>query len=161
MKKSFTLIEILISIIIVSILFLAMSNVINQFKGTKNTLKNEYLKNIQQSLITKVLYYDLLNAKSIKIINSKYKNFIQLYLQTKNSLYHFDMPYVVWYVSKNNNTLMRIENKNKIKLPNNNAFFIDKFTNNIKIFKIYKKQDKLFIYLQIDKKPLFFEMVKG
>ncbi len=160
MKKSFTLIELLLSTLILSILFLAMSNVINQFKGTKNTLKTLYLKSNKNSLLIKTLYYDLLNAKTVKIENSPYKNYIRLYLQTKNSLYNFEMPYVIWYVSKNKNTLIRIENKNKIILPQRNAFFIDKFAKNVKIFKIYKKNDKLFIYLQINK-PIFFEMIKG
>ncbi|MEO1924171.1 MAG: type II secretion system protein, partial [Nautiliaceae bacterium] len=102
MKKSFTLVEILISIGILSVLFLAMSNVISGLKISKTTLKAAYENSSKEELFIKTLYGDIINAKEIKIQHShNNKNYDILFLHTKNSLYKNIYPYVIWYVSKN------------------------------------------------------------
>jgi hypothetical protein len=158
MKKSFTVIELILAVIILSILILAMNNIIINLKSTKNFLKNYLRKTNKSELLIKTLYYDILNATSIKVIHSINSDYDRVYLQTQNSLYHLIFPYVIWYVSKNKNTLIRIESPFKIKLPDENAFFLDKFQQNVKIFKIYKKNGKDLIFIEA-KKPFYFEMI--
>jgi len=157
MKKSFTLIELLISVVILSILFLALSNVtaylttgsefINK-KTSEITSKNSYLK---------VLYYDILNAEDIDITQKK--NYSVIKIRTSNSLYFIAQPYVMWYVSKKGNTLMRLESPQKFD-EQSKHFYLDKFEQNVKIFKLYKKDGKYFVYVKTDK-PVYFEMYKG
>jgi len=154
MKKAFTLIEIMLAIIILSILFLAINEVINNLKITYKTLTTLQKKEKQKELLIKTLYYDLINANSILIKHSS-KNFDEVYINTKNSLYRLINPYVIWYVSKKNNTLIRIENPKKITLPKYKTFFLDKFNENTKLFKIYKNKDKFLVF--IDKK--YFEFL--
>ncbi|EDM23427.1 hypothetical protein [Caminibacter mediatlanticus] len=161
MKKSFTLIELIISVMLLSLLFFAMSKVILEFKSSIKNLNREYKNFYNNDLMLKVLYYDLLNASKLKIVKSKNPNFIRLYLQTSNSLYNIPNPYVVWYVSRNENSLIRIEDTSPITLPNENFNFIDKFAENIKVFNIYKRKNKLLIFIKENKKPIFFEMIKG
>ncbi len=161
MKKSFTLIELIISVMLLSLLFFAMSKVILEFKSSIKNLNREYKNFYNNNLMIKVLYYDLLNASKLKIVKSKNPNFIRLYLQTSNSLYNIPNPYVVWYVSRNENSLIRIEDTSPITLPNENFNFIDKFAENIKVFNIYKRKNKLLIFIKENKKPIFFEMIKG
>ncbi|QCT93658.1 hypothetical protein FE773_00175 [Caminibacter mediatlanticus TB-2] len=161
MKKSFTLIELIISVMLLSLLFFAMSKVILEFKSSIKNLNREYKNFYNNNLMIKVLYYDLLNASKLKIVKSKNPNFIRLYLQTSNSLYNIPNPYVVWYVSRNKNSLIRIEDTSPITLPNENFNFIDKFAENIKVFNIYKRKNKLLIFIKENKKPIFFEMIKG
>jgi prepilin-type N-terminal cleavage/methylation domain-containing protein len=158
MKKAFTLIELMIAVIILSILILAMNNIIVNLKSTKDFLKVYLQKQNKDELLIKTLYYDILNATSIKIIHSINSNYDRLYLQTNNSLYRLIEPYVVWYVSKNKNALIRIESPFEIKLPNENAFFLDKFKENVKIFRIFKKGGKDLIFIKA-KKPIYFEMI--
>jgi prepilin-type N-terminal cleavage/methylation domain-containing protein len=158
MKKAFTLIELMIAVIILSILILAMNNIIVNLKSTKDFLKVYLQKQNKDELLIKTLYYDILNATSIKIIHSINSNYDRLYLQTNNSLYRLIEPYVVWYVSKNKNSLIRIESPFEIKLPNENAFFLDKFKENVKIFRIFKKGGKDLIFIKA-KKPIYFEMI--
>jgi prepilin-type N-terminal cleavage/methylation domain-containing protein len=158
MKKAFTLIELMIAVIILSILILAMNNIIVNLKSTKDFLKVYLQKQNKDELLIKTLYYDILNATSIKIIHSINSNYDRLYLQTNNSLYWLIEPYVVWYVSKNKNSLIRIESPFEIKLPNENAFFLDKFKENVKIFRIFKKGGKDLIFIKA-KKPIYFEMI--
>jgi len=158
MKKAFTLIEILLALIILSILFLAMNSVIRGLKTTSGVLNEYYLKQKEKELFIKVLYADILNATSMKILHSKNSDYDRLYLITSNSLYNLTFPYVVWYVSKNRNTLIRVESPYKIKLPSDNLFFLDKFKTNVKLFKIYTKEGKDLIVVK-SVKPLYFEMV--
>ena len=160
MKKSFTLIEILISIIIFSMLFFAMFSVISQIKHSKNIIKEEFNKNKNTDILVKVLYNDILNALKIKIVKSPDSDFIRLYLQTVNSLYGYCKPYVIWYVSKNRNSLIRVENSEPITLDNENLYYLNKFAQNVKIFKIYKNKEKYFVYIGV-KKPIYFEIYKG
>ncbi len=161
MKKTFTLIELIISVLLLSLLFFAMSKVILEFKNSIRLVKNEYKLSNQNNLMLKVLYYDLLNASKINIIKSTNPNFIRLYLQTSNSLYHIPKPFVVWYVSRKDNSLIRIEDVNPIFLPNEFFTYIDKFASKINFFKIYKNKNKFLIYIKQNKKPIFFEMIKG
>ena len=160
MKKSFTLVEILISIGILSVLLLAMSNVISGLKISKTTLKSAYESSSKEELFIKTLYGDIINAKEIKIQHSRNnKNYNILFLRTKNSLYKNIYPYVIWYVSKNGNAIVRAENHEKITFEKEN-YFIDVFKKGIKKFKIYKKDLKYFVYIE-GRKPLFFELYKG
>jgi len=146
MKKSFTLIELLISIVIFSVLVLAMSNIIKEVNSSKNFLVKHY--KYQKNYLIKVLYYDIFNASSIQIIHTKNPDYDKLILKTSNSLYKLINPTVTWYISKK--ALIRKEN-----LP----YTIDKFDSNVKIFKIYRKNSKFFIYIKGNRK-IFFEFYK-
>ena len=158
MKKGFTLIEVMISIVIFSLLITLMSNVVTSLNISIITLNKEYNKQLKNSYLIKTLYGDILNSSKI-ILENNNKNYSIIYIQTSNSLYNNPFSYVVWYVSKKQNSLMRLESENFMKLPVNmeNKFELDKFKNNIKIFKIYKKNNKYFIFIK-DKKNLFFEI---
>ena len=158
MKKSFTLIEVIISIIIFSIIMIFMSNVIDSLNSSVKTLNNNYNKNRFNSYTIKTLYTDILNSDYITL-NNKNKNYSILYLKTSNSLYNIAMPYVIWYVSKKDNTLMRLESSKKINLPikEDKNILLDRFLDNIKIFKIYKNKKKYFIIIK-ENKTLYFEI---
>jgi len=157
MKKSFTLIEVMISIVIFSILVLFMSKVVTSLNISLNTINDKYKKENKKSLLVKTLYNDILAKRNIKIKNSK--NYSIVYIQTSNSLYNIPMPYVIWYVSKKDNALMRLESSKKTTLPINieNDFYLDKFTSNVEIFQIYQKKDKFFVFIKTNKE-VYFEM---
>jgi len=158
MKKAFTLIEIILAIMILSILILALNHIIVNLKTTKEVLESVFDKEKENELFIKTLYYDFLNATNIKVKHSKTSDYDRIYLQTQNSLYDLTYPYVVWYVSKKDNTLIRIESPFKIKLPSYEAFFLDKFVNNVEIFRVFRKNGKDLIFIKA-KKPIYFEII--
>lgn len=158
MKKGFTLIEVILALMILSILFLAMGEVIRGLKTTKKVLGNYYYTQKENEILTKVLYGDILNATSIKVEHSKNLDYDRIYLTTSNSLYHLTEPYVLWYVSRNKNTLIRVESPFEIKLPSDKLFFLDKFKDGVTLFKLYRKKGKDLLVLKSDK-PLYFEMI--
>jgi len=149
MKKSFTLIEVMISVIIFSMLFLVMTNIIKNIDSSKKILKKYANK---KDYLVKVLYNDILNAYNIKVIHTKYPDFDRLKIFTTNCFYS-DVCYVLWYVSKNQNALIRREDRNETRLLNS-----DIFKKNVKIFKIYRKNGKDFIFIK-SKRAIFFEMI--
>jgi len=156
MKKSFTLIEVMISIVIFSLLVLFMSKVITSLHISINSLESNYNSTQTKKNVINTLYMDILENKKIEIIN-KNKKYSILSIQTANSLYDLSMPYVVWYVSKKDNKLMRLEYYKKFKLPIDKGN-LDGFLN-VKIFKIYKNRNKYFIFIR-DKnnKDIYFEI---
>jgi len=160
MKKAFTLIEIMLAIMILSILLLAINNIIANLKSTKDFLQNISKRENKNELFIKTLYYDILNSNSMTVKHSFNSDYDRIYINTQNSLYGLINPYVVWYVSKKNNSLIRVESPVKITLPNDRVFFADKFAENVKIFKIFSKNKKELIFFQAaNKKPLYFEMI--
>jgi hypothetical protein len=68
----------------------------------------------------------------------------------------------MWYISKNRKTLMRMETPTDINLSNisNQLYYLDKFNENTKIFKIYKNRNKFLIFLQTDQN-IYFEITKN
>jgi len=147
MKKSFTLLEVLISTVILAFVFVAISSVITSLKRTQSTLASR-LDDKKEYLI-KTLYYDLANASEINITKTDNPETDELFLITKNSLYKIPMPYVKWIVRGGD--LIRAESVDDFN--ETEIFTIDKFAKNVKIFKIYKNNNKYLIFINRE----FFE----
>jgi hypothetical protein len=136
-----------------------LSGVVKNMNISKNMLQNTLNNEHYKKLALKVLYYDILNAKYINL--SQRGDYTVVYMQTTDSLHNMPAPYVVWYVSKTGNTLMRMEMPKKVTfLSNARNYYLDKFAQNVKIFKIYRYFYKYFVYID-DGKPIYFEMYKG
>jgi len=157
MKKSFSLIELLISITIFSFVYLVMSNIITELKTSENFIKHNYKKFDYKEKILKTLYMDMLNATYFKIVKRNNK-FSTIYLRTTNSLYNLSYPFVVWYVTGSGN-LIRVESLNKRFLPLEKIGYLYDF-GKVKIFRIYQNKNKFFIFYK-QYKPLYFEFYKG
>jgi len=151
MRKSFTLIEVLIAVSITVFIFMVVFNILFSLKKSKEA----FLKKIgnKNDFFVKALYYDILNAKDINIVKTLNPDYDKVYLKTSNSLYGFYEPYVLWIVKKN--TLFRIESQDVIELPGDYKYF-DGFLKDVKIFKVYKKENKYFVFADNEKK-IYFE----
>ncbi len=162
MKKAFTLVEIIISVILLGIVVTFI------YQGLQNTQKsNQIFKQKERELnlqkkISKVLYEDIFMADEIRITGGKkYKS---LELTTNNSLFNIIKPKVIWLVSKHNDTLVRVEST-KLPLTYENRFIshLSKVAENCEIFSIYqsRKKDKILFYIKFkDQKPIVYEFFK-
>ncbi|WP_457560782.1 hypothetical protein, partial [Caminibacter sp.] len=84
-------------------------------------------------------------------------DFNRLYLLTTNSLYGYKgRVFVVWCVVGKN--LVRIESNDLINIPGTYKN-LDRFAKDVKIFRIYKNNDRYFIFIKA-KKEMFFEVEK-
>ena len=143
-KKAFTLIEVLMSIVLLTLVMFALfKNLSVVKKSTKNL--QEHLKKSQKDLNSyKILYLDILQMVDKIEIISKEKNYDRVCFATKNSLYNLSTAHICWVVSKHENTLMRIENNKKFSLPLRGEPSLQKdiIKKNIKIFKLYRHRDR-------------------
>ena len=132
MKKSFTLLELLISTMLLVFIFSAVSNVINSLKISNKVF------NQKRDYLVRVLYYDLLNAEYINIKHIT-PDIDEVELITSNTLYNYTNPKVIWYVKRGN--LIRLE-----KIKEKEIYYtLDSFQRNVKIFKIYRKNGKFLV----------------
>jgi len=148
MKKSaFTLIELLISIVILSILMLFLYKSYANLNRSNRLLHEEVQKISKIQKIKKTILMDFTRALSVKILNQDTKIDIG-FLQTTNSLHLRINPYVGYIVK--DKILYRIESLKELKeypLVADSEFIAEEL-GEVKIFRIYKSTDaKVGLYL--------------
>jgi len=142
-KKAFTLIELLISIVILSILVLFLYQSYASLNRSNDTLAQQREKITKEELLRKTLYLDfsVAFAPTIKILHqSKTKDVV--FLQSPHSVHDRINPYIAYIVK--DKTLYRLESLKPFKkypLTSDNDFVVDKL-GKVKIFRVYKSKDK-------------------
>ena len=155
-KKSFTLIEILISISLFSLIVLFLYKALDMTTKSNKFYHSKLEIEQNNNSIKKIIFIDLINrtTKDINIWEDKNKNSIITFKTLSN--YHNPFYQNITYLISKNNNLIRIQSKTKIdkKLQINSTFldncYIDIFESNISIFKIsHNKTDKkISFYIQ-------------
>ncbi len=148
MRRAFTLIELMISISIISIIMIFLYKSYASLNHSNSFYKKEVSNIKSQQLKKKVLYLDFSLAlpKSIKILNQDKKADI-IFLQSSNSMHNRYNPYVA-YIFKDSK-LYRLESLSMFKeypLATDDKFSIEYF-GEAESFRIYKSEDKKEAYL--------------
>lgn len=149
MKKAFTLVELMISIILLSIIvtFLYQSVAQLQTSNLQFMRKTNELQKREQLL--KLVYNDFINATSIEWYDKGREHDIVL-LKTNNSFHNMSQPYVLYKVYKEDAILKRIESPvEKIDFLNN-IFKFNDIIENVKLFKVYEKKGHYLIYIKAE-----------
>jgi prepilin-type N-terminal cleavage/methylation domain-containing protein len=160
-RSAFTLIEVLISIVLLGIILPALYESVNLLHKSNNHLSQALDKTKEITKITDMLYLDILSSDgNISIFKDE---FSQLCLEnTNNSLYALASSKVCWIILKENHTLTRVEGNNyhlPIKLEE--KVEVDPTIKDITLFDIYQNKNKVLVMLrQKGKKPISF-MVQG
>lgn len=166
MKKSFTLTEVLISILLLSIIFVFLIQVLNSTKKSEQSLAKSATKIEKVQNLKQLIFDDILYSLEVETIATSDKNTI-LFLKTKNSFYDVLNSNVTYILSKENN-LFRIESKTAIKNRKDATFEnlekarIVKLLENVSSFKVKpltKIEDSYAIYIKIEKQELFFTAI--
>ena len=162
-KKAFTLVELIISIVLLGIIVTFLySTVSNLEKTNKIFAANEKALSSREKVID-LLYDDIFTANSLTLTG--FKNSLAS-MQTNNSLFDIASPYVTWLVSKEKNTLLRFESTKKFKdidSQNSDYFHISKVGENCEVFRVYqsKKKENILIHLKSkDEDPIIYEFSK-
>jgi len=152
-NRAFTLIEVLISITLLSLVLMALYKSADILRDSNLHLFKHLQKASNTLKGSKTLYMDLMHADHNITINHEEKYHRLTLNNTTHSLYGHGQVKVVWLVHKNNNTLLRIEGGNyNIPLRNEEKVEVDIIAENINLFKIYKskKKDKILAMIQIE-----------
>jgi prepilin-type N-terminal cleavage/methylation domain-containing protein len=141
MRKAFTLIEMMISISILSILMLFLYKSYAELNRS-NTTYTQVVKDLQkQELIKKILYLDVSLASQVTIIHRDRKKDV-VFLQTNHSLHKRIIPYVA-YILKGKR-LYRLESLRNFKgypLDAGSDFVVDDL-GEATLFRMYKGKTK-------------------
>ena len=152
LKKSFTLIEMIISITLFSIIIIFLYQTLGITQKSNKIYKEELNKIIKSQDIKSLFFEDLLNAKNKKIYKTKNKNMI-LSMQTSNTFHNTSFINILYIVSRENN-LIRVESIKKYddkkiqKYVNSEKKYIDIIKKDIELFNIYKNKNIYTIYLK-------------
>lgn len=163
-KKGFTLIEVLISITLLSLVLMALYRSSDILRRSNKHLYEHLEKSTQSLNGNRILYMDLIQSDENITINND-KEFHRIMIKnTSHSLYGQSMAQVSWLVSKKDNTLLRIEGSRYIlPLKEDMHVEIDPIVEHVELFKIYrnKKRDKLLILLQHNGRPVQSFMIQN
>lgn len=142
MRKAFTLVELIISIVILSLIIVALYKSYASLNMSNETYKNKNksIKNIE--LKKKVIYLDLLLTipKSLIYLNEDIKEDV-ISFQSRNSVHKRFNPYITYVVK--DSILYRLESLQKVKTYPFNLNFDGDVDNLGKVdkFKIYKSKN--------------------
>ncbi len=139
---AFTIMELLISVIIIGMIFTFSFQVFNYTKTNQNNINRSIQKNSTDSMKIKLMYMDIVNMKKKFEINNKFNQDLDIiYLQTTNSMYKRDYSFVVYKVV--DEKLYRVESSNKLR---DDKFGmkkdIDMLFDEVEIFKVYEDTTK-------------------
>lgn len=165
MKRAFTLIEVLVSVVLLGLISVFIASTISQTQNNNRLFENIVNNDKKLESLVDILYDDIYFSKSITV--SGLKKYSVLHVKSKNSIYGIDEPYIAWLVLKENNKLIRIESARKITLPIKDELkkylFIDETIKDCEHFTVNISKDKkrILTYLHVkDKKPIIFEIEK-
>lgn len=159
MKKGFTLIEVIISIAILTLLILYMYHSISTLKISNETYEKQYLKTSLSTKIHKTLFFDFTQSENFSITKHDGDDKTdELFLKTSHSHFKIFDPYVTYTVR--DKLLYRIESNQKFtSFKEENALDNIKFeivTDNVTKFKIFGTDKSILVVLN----DLIFEIVK-
>jgi type II secretory pathway component PulJ len=158
-KKSFTIIELLVAVIILSMIFVVSFGLFNEIKLSQKLTMKTLDNMIDQELVVKMMYDDMSSA-DIKILkNSTQKLDILILNESKNSIYNRPVSWIKYQVDNGN--LIRQESSN-VKMRNSDN---DILLKEVTIFKLFKGRNKnniddKLIFIKTKKDTIYFEVRK-
>ncbi len=144
-KKGFTLIEVMISIVLIGILVAYLYGVLENLRHSTSLLEKRDRKLSENEIFLSLIRKDILEASTISISNGGSRNSI-LSLETTNSIYNSHICHVKWFLNLDSNQLIRAESPIPFRLPVpvEKLHFVrfDIFQNGIEEFHILQSKDK-------------------
>lgn len=164
MRRSFTLMELLVATAIISIILIYLYQATNTMKISNDFYAKRSEKELLKEKLFFALYRDILQMErgSAQIKNEE-KSFDTISVISKNSHYNMIYPYVGYYVSKDK-TLLRLESLSNMNLPatleNLTSFKSEVVAENIELFRIYKKEKYFLVHVKMQEgNELIFQVV--
>ena len=149
MKNAFTLVELMISVLLLSLIVTFLYQSVAQLQNSNmQFLKKTDELQARESLL-ELLYNDLINASSIKWL-VKENAYDVIVMQTNNSFHDMSQPFVMYKVYKEDSYLKRIESPVEETDFINNVFRFNDIIKDVKFFKLYENKGHYFIYVKAE-----------
>lgn len=159
--RAFTLIEVLVSIALLSLVLLALYQSLSMLRNSNIQLFNYMQKASEDNRGMQTLFLDI--AGSDGNLTLEKDEFARLCIEnTINSLYALPSAKVCWVVSKEEHALLRSEgNRYSLPLRSGEKVSVDKIMTDLELFDIYRtKTDVLVLLKQKEHEAIAF-MVQG
>jgi len=139
LKKSFTLLEVIISIGIFSILMIFFYKTLDQVSFSNNIFKEKEKSLYSDNRIYKIMLEDTLESSQVEVLEDKNKNSVLKLISTNT--FHNPSYKNITYLIDASNTLVRIESKLEFLLDKTSSEFykdiyVDKIQDEVIIFSI-------------------------
>ncbi len=160
-RSAFTLVEVLISIALLGLILPALYSSVDLLHDSNTQLFQYVEKSKKEIQATQTLYLDI--ASSDGNLTLRKGEFDRICMErTKNSLYGLSQPKVCWVVLKEGHTLVRIEGAAyHLPLKEEEEIEADMAMNDVELFDIYWKKDKVVVVLKQKKQNATTFMVQG
>jgi prepilin-type N-terminal cleavage/methylation domain-containing protein len=143
LKPAFTLIEVLVSIVLLSLMITYLYNALGVLQNANSSLLSKEKQLDTRDFLFGLLYKDLFEASSTTITSTQSKDFDILKLKTSNSLHDISAPTITYIVVKEDKKLIRIESPYEFALPipmeSAYMMYADEVAKEVEFFKIYSK----------------------
>ena len=167
MKKSFTLLEVVISITIFMILLLFLYKVLEQTKYSNHLLKDKKENIKSTNHLHNIFFEDIAELTKLESISQDKNENSILKFTTSNTYHNPFFTNITYFISRESN-LIRMESLTKFKGYDSPASFydnvyIDVLLKDIKLFEVTQNKENksiVFAVQQKDKKKLFFNTFK-
>lgn len=116
-RSAFTLMEMLVSVVLLVLITLFMYSAIAGSNMTAKTLQKHSASDQNRTLLYALLFRDCVEALWVRPMAMPNKHFTVLQMQTRNTLYDIAAPYVTYYVNGQSKALIRLESATRIRLP--------------------------------------------
>ena len=150
MKKAFTLIEMLISISLLSVITIFLYQTYASLQKSNRFYGEELSEASREQKLRKTIYLDLAlsTPESVKLIHID-KSSDVIILQSSNSVHHRIMPYIAYMIKDGH--LMRIESSEELFYPlsGEEEMVIDDLTE-LKIFRVFQKENSFLVHIEKD-----------
>jgi len=163
MRRGFTLVELLVALAILGFLVAAMVRIEWGLRASLEGLQKRGAQKVRLAKGAFLLHEDLLRATKLDITD--HGRYTTLRLRTANSIFGIERPWVLWYVSDKNDTLMRVESAVQVDFPladyERYYCYATKIAANCTSFAVKKSGDgkKLFVRIAFaQKEPIFFAL---
>ena len=160
-RTAFTLIEVLVSISLLSLVLLALYNSVSMLRKSNQQLFSYLEKAQREKQGTETLFLDIAGSDGNLTIRGD--GFSRLCIEnTVNTLHELPSAKVCWAVSKERNLLLRSEgNGYTLPLGSENRVAVDAVMENVDLFRAYRQKSEVLVVLrQKGKEPISF-LVQG